>query len=78
MQERGGVCSSVLALVTLKDAALLPQADITYVLSLSAETPLSLSQLCRVSLRRAAGVRGLEKIARLDIPPRLIDFLSYN
>ncbi|XP_070328364.1 ankyrin repeat and SOCS box protein 13 isoform X1 [Odocoileus virginianus] len=42
------------------------------------KTPLSLSQLCRVSLRRAAGVRGLEKIARLDIPPRLIDFLSYN
>lgn len=49
-----------------------------YILSLSAETPLSLSQLCRVSLRRAAGVRGLEKIARLDIPPRLINFLSYN
>ena len=49
-----------------------------YILSLSAETPLSLSQLCRVSLRRAAGVRRLEKIARLDIPPRLINFLSYN
>lgn len=42
------------------------------------KTPLSLSQLCRVSLRRAAGVRGLEKIARLNIPPRLIDYLSYN
>ncbi|XP_053428889.1 ankyrin repeat and SOCS box protein 13 isoform X3 [Nycticebus coucang] len=42
------------------------------------KTPLTLSQLCRVSLRRAAGVRGLEKIAKLDIPPRLIDYLSYN
>lgn len=42
------------------------------------ETPLTLSQLCRVSLRKATGVRGLEKIARLDIPSRLIDYLSYN
>lgn len=42
------------------------------------ETPLTLSQLCRVSLRRAAGVRGLEKIAQLDIPARLIDYLSYS
>ncbi|KAL2761526.1 ankyrin repeat and SOCS box protein 13 [Daubentonia madagascariensis] len=42
------------------------------------ETPLTLSQLCRVSLRKATGVRGLEKIAKLNIPPRLIDYLSYN
>jgi ankyrin repeat/SOCS box protein 13 len=42
------------------------------------ETPLSLSQLCRVSLRKATGVRGLEKVAKLNIPPRLIDYLSYN
>lgn len=42
------------------------------------ETPLTLSQLCRVSLRKATGVRGLDKIARLDIPSRLIDYLSYN
>nr|KAF6499072.1 ankyrin repeat and SOCS box containing 13 [Molossus molossus] len=42
------------------------------------KTPLTLSQLCRVSLRRAAGVRGLEKIAKLNIPSRLIDYLSYN
>lgn len=42
------------------------------------ETPLTLSQLCRVSLRKATGVRGLEKISRLDIPSRLIDYLSYN
>ncbi|XP_057587068.1 ankyrin repeat and SOCS box protein 13 isoform X2 [Hippopotamus amphibius kiboko] len=42
------------------------------------KTPLSLSQLCRVRLRKAAGVRGLQKIASLNIPPRLIDYLSYN
>ncbi|XP_047597274.1 ankyrin repeat and SOCS box protein 13 isoform X1 [Lutra lutra] len=42
------------------------------------KTPLTLSQLCRVSLRRATGVRGLEKITKLNIPPRLIDYLSYN
>uniref|UniRef100_A0A8C0PPJ2 SOCS box domain-containing protein n=1 Tax=Canis lupus familiaris TaxID=9615 RepID=A0A8C0PPJ2_CANLF len=42
------------------------------------KTPLSLSQLCRVSLRKATGVRGLEKISKLNIPPRLIDYLSYN
>uniref|UniRef100_A0A8D1K6A6 Ankyrin repeat and SOCS box containing 13 n=2 Tax=Sus scrofa TaxID=9823 RepID=A0A8D1K6A6_PIG len=42
------------------------------------KTPLTLSQLCRVSLRRATGVRGLEKIAKLNIPARLIEYLSYN
>ncbi|XP_041486812.1 ankyrin repeat and SOCS box protein 13 isoform X3 [Microtus oregoni] len=42
------------------------------------KTPLTLSQLCRVSLRKATGVRGLEKVAKLNIPPRLIDYLSYN
>lgn len=42
------------------------------------ETPLSLSQLCRVTVRKAAGQRALEKIAKLDIPPRLIQYLSYN
>ncbi|XP_033617661.1 ankyrin repeat and SOCS box protein 13 [Fukomys damarensis] len=42
------------------------------------KTPLTLSQLCRVSLRKATGVRGLEKIAKLNIPPRLINYLSYN
>ncbi|XP_017694938.1 PREDICTED: ankyrin repeat and SOCS box protein 13, partial [Lepidothrix coronata] len=42
------------------------------------ETPLSLSQLCRVTVRKAAGQRALEKISKLDIPPRLIQYLSYN
>lgn len=42
------------------------------------KTPLTLAQLCRVSLRKATGVRGLEKVAKLNIPPRLIDYLSYN
>ncbi|NXW50478.1 ASB13 protein, partial [Nyctiprogne leucopyga] len=42
------------------------------------KTPLSLSQLCRVTVRKAAGQRALEKIAKLNIPPRLIQYLSYN
>ncbi|NWT06500.1 ASB13 protein, partial [Mionectes macconnelli] len=42
------------------------------------KTPLSLSQLCRVTVRKAAGQRALEKISKLDIPPRLIQYLSYN
>lgn len=46
--------------------------------SLFSETPLTLLQLCRVSFRRATGVRGLEKITKLNLPPRLIDYLSYN
>uniref|UniRef100_H9G763 SOCS box domain-containing protein n=1 Tax=Anolis carolinensis TaxID=28377 RepID=H9G763_ANOCA len=41
-------------------------------------TPLSLSQLCRLSLRRAIGQRGLQKVAQLHIPPRLIEFVSYK
>ncbi|NXV46234.1 ASB13 protein, partial [Uria aalge] len=45
---------------------------------LVSETPLSLSQLCRVTVRKAAGQRALEKIAQLNIPPRLIQYLSYN
>ncbi|XP_044284897.1 ankyrin repeat and SOCS box protein 13 isoform X1 [Varanus komodoensis] len=40
--------------------------------------PLSLSQLCRLSLRRAIGRQALRKITQLHIPPRLIEFLSYN
>uniref|UniRef100_U3IN84 Ankyrin repeat and SOCS box containing 13 n=1 Tax=Anas platyrhynchos platyrhynchos TaxID=8840 RepID=U3IN84_ANAPP len=42
------------------------------------KTPLSLSQLCRVTVRKAAGQRALEKIAKLNIPQRLIQYLSYN
>ncbi|KAM6424718.1 ankyrin repeat and SOCS box protein 13 [Rhynochetos jubatus] len=42
------------------------------------KTPLSLSQLCRVTVRKAAGQRALEKIAKLNMPPRLIQYLSYN
>ncbi|NXB16340.1 ASB13 protein, partial [Rhagologus leucostigma] len=41
-------------------------------------TPLSLSQLCRVSVRRAAGRRALEKIPQLGIPARLIRYLCYD
>uniref|UniRef100_A0A8C5NTJ2 Ankyrin repeat and SOCS box containing 13 n=1 Tax=Junco hyemalis TaxID=40217 RepID=A0A8C5NTJ2_JUNHY len=42
------------------------------------KTPLSLLQLCRLSVRRAAGRRGLPNIAQLQIPPRLIRYLCYN
>ncbi|NWY07099.1 ASB13 protein, partial [Nothoprocta ornata] len=42
------------------------------------KTPLSLLQLCRVTVRKAAGRRALEKIAKLNIPQRLIQYLSYN
>uniref|UniRef100_A0A8C8R6L0 Ankyrin repeat and SOCS box containing 13 n=1 Tax=Pelusios castaneus TaxID=367368 RepID=A0A8C8R6L0_9SAUR len=41
------------------------------------KTPLSLAQLCRISLRRAASQQGL-KIAKLNIPLRLMKYLSYN
>ncbi|NXH41440.1 ASB13 protein, partial [Dicaeum eximium] len=42
------------------------------------KTPLSLAQLCRVAVRRAAGQRGLDKICQLQLPPRLIQYLLYN
>uniref|UniRef100_A0A8C3QLR7 Ankyrin repeat and SOCS box containing 13 n=1 Tax=Cyanoderma ruficeps TaxID=181631 RepID=A0A8C3QLR7_9PASS len=43
------------------------------------KTPLSLAQLCRVTVRRAAAARrGLAEISKLQIPPRLIEYLSYN
>ncbi|RLV83672.1 hypothetical protein DV515_00016424, partial [Chloebia gouldiae] len=41
-------------------------------------TPLSLAQLCRLSVRRAAGRRGLARMAELQIPPRLIRYLCYD
>nr|XP_020139658.1 ankyrin repeat and SOCS box protein 13 [Microcebus murinus] len=66
---------------SVQGAVRLPETDLpssSLPPSLVAETPLTLSQLCRVSLRKATGVRGLEKIAKLNIPPRLIDYLSYN
>ena len=64
-------------LLKLKDAVL-PWAHLVCLCRPPPETPLTLSQLCRVSLRRATGVRGLEKIAKLNIPARLIEYLSYN
>ncbi|XP_039569907.1 ankyrin repeat and SOCS box protein 13, partial [Passer montanus] len=42
------------------------------------KTPLSLLQLCRVSVRRAAGRRGLRQLPKLQLPPRLIQYLSYD
>ncbi|NWQ72500.1 ASB13 protein, partial [Neopipo cinnamomea] len=41
-------------------------------------TPRSLRQLCRVTVRRAAGRGAPHTIPQLDIPPRLIRYLSYN
>ncbi|KAM7056844.1 ankyrin repeat and SOCS box protein 13 [Acridotheres tristis] len=41
-------------------------------------TPLSLAQLCRLCVRRAAGRRGLPDMSRLPIPARLIQYLCYN
>nr|XP_014346322.1 PREDICTED: ankyrin repeat and SOCS box protein 13 [Latimeria chalumnae] len=40
--------------------------------------PLSLVQLCRVSLRKELGQGGLQKVAELNIPQRLINYLSYQ
>ncbi|XP_006633346.1 ankyrin repeat and SOCS box protein 13 [Lepisosteus oculatus] len=39
--------------------------------------PLSLQQLSRVSLRKALGTTGLEVVAQLNIPQRIINYLSY-
>ncbi|XP_063301532.1 ankyrin repeat and SOCS box protein 13 isoform X1 [Pelobates fuscus] len=40
--------------------------------------PRNLSQLCRVSLRKALGQRPVQKISKLNIPPRLIGYVSYD
>uniref|UniRef100_A0A8C4SJB1 Ankyrin repeat and SOCS box containing 13a, tandem duplicate 2 n=1 Tax=Erpetoichthys calabaricus TaxID=27687 RepID=A0A8C4SJB1_ERPCA len=40
-------------------------------------TPLSLQQLCRVNLRNFLGIQALEVVSCLNIPQRIIDFLSY-
>ncbi|XP_069485742.1 ankyrin repeat and SOCS box protein 13 isoform X2 [Ambystoma mexicanum] len=42
------------------------------------QTPRTLRHLCRLTLRRAVGLRGLEKVAKLNIPRRLIEYLSYD
>ncbi|XP_043944760.1 ankyrin repeat and SOCS box protein 13 [Protopterus annectens] len=42
------------------------------------KTPLSLLQMSRISVRKLYGPRGLEKIAKLQIAPRLIDYLCYK
>lgn len=41
-------------------------------------TPLSLQQISRLALRRAMGTRSLELVSQLELPKRLIDFLSYR
>lgn len=73
-----GFSSSAFTLLRLQGALPLGTILMCSLGPFFAETPLTLSQLCRVSLRKATGVRGLEKVAKLNIPPRLIDYLSYN
>ncbi|KAM4747194.1 ankyrin repeat and SOCS box protein 13 [Rhinophrynus dorsalis] len=40
--------------------------------------PRTLSQLCRLNLRKALGKKAAENVFRLSIPPRLINYLTYN
>ncbi|KAG8440056.1 hypothetical protein GDO86_006013 [Hymenochirus boettgeri] len=40
--------------------------------------PKSLSQLCRVNLRKALGQGAIEKVSKLNIPPRLREYLVFN
>lgn len=77
---KGGSSSSALAPISPQDVLLLEIILLHFLVFFFffPETPLTLSQLCRVSLRKATGVRGLEKVTKLNIPPRLIDYLSYN
>ncbi|XP_072003560.1 ankyrin repeat and SOCS box protein 13 isoform X1 [Engystomops pustulosus] len=42
------------------------------------KTPRTLSQLCRLRLRKALGQGAVEKVYKLDIPQRLIDYLAYK
>ncbi|KAM4675640.1 ankyrin repeat and SOCS box protein 13 [Discoglossus pictus] len=42
------------------------------------KTPNTLSQLCRLILRKILGQNVEEKILKLDMPPRLIGYLLYN
>ncbi|KAM8974833.1 ankyrin repeat and SOCS box protein 13 [Pelodytes ibericus] len=42
------------------------------------KTPRTLSQLCRVNLRKALGQRPVEKYSKLNIPPRLIEYIAYS
>ncbi|KAL3061278.1 hypothetical protein OYC64_009462 [Pagothenia borchgrevinki] len=40
-------------------------------------TPLSLQQISRVAVRGALGIRACEVVSKLDLPDRIIRFLSY-
>ncbi|XP_027007028.2 ankyrin repeat and SOCS box protein 13a.1 isoform X1 [Tachysurus fulvidraco] len=40
--------------------------------------PLSLQQLCRITLRRVLGTRALQVITKLDISRRIISYLCYE
>ncbi|XP_035257413.1 ankyrin repeat and SOCS box protein 13-like isoform X1 [Anguilla anguilla] len=40
-------------------------------------TPMSLQQLCRVSLRTALGTRALDVVSKLDLPKPIVSYLRY-
>lgn len=41
------------------------------------DNPLSLQQISRVAVRRILGTRAHKVVSRLDLPNRIISFLSY-
>ena len=53
------------------------EQNVTPILFFSTDTPLSLQQICRLTLRGTLGKRACEVVSMLDLPNRIIDFLSY-
>ncbi|KAJ8411257.1 hypothetical protein AAFF_G00172630 [Aldrovandia affinis] len=41
------------------------------------KTPMSLQQLCRVTLRMRLGTRALDVVSKLDLPNRIVSYLCY-
>ncbi|XP_053321034.1 ankyrin repeat and SOCS box protein 13 [Spea bombifrons] len=40
--------------------------------------PRTLAQLCRITVRKALGQKAIENASKLNIPPRLIEYISYK
>ncbi len=51
---------------------------VTSVVFSSLDTPLSLQQISRVAVRGTLGTRAREVVSKLDLPSRIISFLSYS
>lgn len=47
------------------------------VVSSSVDTPLSLQQISRVAVRGVLGIRAQEVVSKLNLPNRIIRFLSH-